>query len=138
MSGPRTTLRQKDQNLKNCVCRLALVVIVAMFPCAAGNGADENPSQLELNAQDALEMHGLTVFLFHDSYHGVFGDEKMSGLEMVLHEQRIATNGDVRLSPTPAQWDAIPKFKEPSISGHCGAGIYAARFGLFAWDASLV
>ena len=41
----------------------------------------------------------------------MFGDEKMSGLEIILHEQRIATNGDVRLSPTPAQWDPIPQFK---------------------------
>ena len=36
----------------------------------------------------------------------------MGGLEIILHEQRIATNGDVRLSPTPAQWDPIPHFKE--------------------------
>jgi len=76
------------------------------------SGTDTSPSSLQLTPQDALECHGLSVFLFHNSYHGVFGDEKMSGLEIVFHEQRIATNGDVRLSPTPAQWDPIPKFKE--------------------------
>jgi hypothetical protein len=37
---------------------------------------------------------------------------KMSGLEIILHDQRIATNGDVRLSATPAQWDPIPTFRE--------------------------
>jgi endoglucanase len=36
----------------------------------------------------------------------------MSGLEIILHDQRIATNGDVRLSATPAQWDPIPEFQE--------------------------
>jgi hypothetical protein len=36
----------------------------------------------------------------------------MSGIEVILHDQRIATNGDVRLSPTPAQWDPIPQFKD--------------------------
>jgi len=36
----------------------------------------------------------------------------MGGLEIILHEQRIATDGDVRLSPTPTQWDPIPHFKE--------------------------
>lgn len=65
-----------------------------------------------MTPQDALECHGLSVLLFHNSYHGVFGDEKMSGLEIIFHEQRIATNGDVRLSPTPAQWDPISKFQE--------------------------
>jgi len=68
-------------------------------------------SDLQLSASDALETHGLSIFLFHSNYHSVFGDQKMSGLELVFHEQRIATNGDVRLSPTPAQWDPIPQFK---------------------------
>lgn len=98
--------------MKNCVLRFVLIVMVAMLPASSHNNADEDPSALQLNSQDALETHGLSVFLFHNSYHRVFGDEKMSGLEIVLHEQRIATNGDVRLSPTPAQWDPIPKFKE--------------------------
>jgi len=68
-------------------------------------------SELEISENDALESHGLSIFLFHSLYHSVFGDQKMSGLEIIFHEQRIATNGDVRLSPTPAQWDAIPQFQ---------------------------
>src|SRR5258708_33645277 len=66
-------------------------------------------ADLQLNPQEVLETHGLSVLLFHNSYHRVFGDQKMSGLEMILQDQRIATNGDVRLSPTPAQWDAVPE-----------------------------
>jgi hypothetical protein len=31
-------------------------------------------------------------------------------LEMILHDQRIATHGDVRRSATPSQWDPIPEF----------------------------
>ena len=68
-------------------------------------------ADLHVTAQDVLETHGLSVLLFHNSYHRVFGDQKMSGIEMILHDQRIATNGDVRLSPTPAQWDSIPEFE---------------------------
>lgn len=98
--------------MKNGIFWFAVVAMVAMLTVTSRDGADENPSLLQLNSQDAFEIHGLSVFLFHNSYHGVFGDEKMSGLEIVLHEQRIATNGDVRLSATPAQWDPIPKFKE--------------------------
>ena len=69
-------------------------------------------SDLHLTQKDALETQGLSVLLFHNSYHPVFGDQKMSGLEIILHDQRIATNGDVRLSATPEQWDPIPDFKE--------------------------
>jgi endoglucanase len=69
-------------------------------------------TDLHLTQQEVLESRGLSVLLFHNSYHRVFGDQKMSGLEVILHEQRIATNGDVRLSATPAQWDSIPDFKE--------------------------
>ena len=68
-------------------------------------------SDLRLNEQDYFEAHGLSVLLYHNAYHDVFGDQKMGGLEIILHEQRIATDGDVRLSPTPAQWDPIPHFQ---------------------------
>src|SRR6516165_1418846 len=69
------------------------------------------PQDLHLTQRDVLETHGLSVLLFHNSYHHVFGDQKMSGLEIILQDQRIATNGDVRLSATPAQWDPIPEFE---------------------------
>jgi len=32
---------------------------------------------------------------------------------MILHGQRIATNGDVRLMPTPEQWDLVAGYTEP-------------------------
>ena len=32
-------------------------------------------------------------------------------MEMILHGQRIATNGDVRLMPTPEQWDLVAALK---------------------------
>src|ERR1700684_3893507 len=69
-------------------------------------------SELRLNERDYLAAHGLSILLFHNAYHAVFGDQKMGGLEIILHEQRIATNGDVRLSPTPGQWDPIPRYSE--------------------------
>ena len=69
-------------------------------------------SDLHLTQQGVLESHGLSVLLFHNPYHRVFGDQKMNGMEIILHDQRIATGGDVRLSPTPEQWDPIPEFKE--------------------------
>lgn len=71
--------------------------------CLALNAAIQWWRQgVHLTQRDVLETHGLSVLLFHNSYHEVFGDQKMSGLEIILEDQRIATNGDVRLSPTPS------------------------------------
>jgi endoglucanase len=91
---------------KTAVLKTQLVIFL-LLGAPLLRGAD-----LQLNGEDYFETHGLNVLLFHNSYHDVFGDQKMGGLEIILHEQRIATNGDVRLSPTPAQWDAIPHFQE--------------------------
>lgn len=88
--------------------RLKICLFVAFL---ASNARGQSGSALHLSQFDTLETHGLSVLLFHNSYHHVFGDQKMSGLEIILQDQRIATNGDVRLSPTPAQWDPIPDFQ---------------------------
>ncbi len=56
-----------------------------------------------------LNTQGFSVILYKDTYHPVFVDEKKAAMEMILHGQRIATNGDVRLVPTPEQWDLVAK-----------------------------
>lgn len=62
-----------------------------------------------INKSGYIETRGLNFFLFHNRY-GLFGDEKASGLEIIHHGVRTATNGDVRLDATPEQWDSIPRF----------------------------
>ena len=84
---------------------LILFVLICAVPFLSS-------SDLKITDHEVLETHGLSVLLFQNQYHRVFGDQKMSGVEIILHDQRIATNGDVRLSPTPEQWDPIPDFKE--------------------------
>jgi hypothetical protein len=69
-------------------------------------------AQLHLNDRDYLETQGLNVLVYQNKYHDVFRDEKRGGIEMILHGERIATDGEVRLLPTPEQWDATPHFKE--------------------------
>jgi endoglucanase len=92
--------------IKTSLLRALFTILPLAVPLLSFSGSD-----LQISANDTLESHGLSVFLFHSTYHSVFGDQKMSGLEIILHDQRIATNGDVRLSPTPAQWDPISQFK---------------------------
>ncbi len=85
---------------------IALVLVSGIF-LSPLHGSD-----LKLNEQDYFESRGLSVLLYHNAIHGVFYDQKLSGLEIILHDQRIATNGDIRLLPTPEQWDPVPHFKE--------------------------
>jgi hypothetical protein len=72
---------------------------------ASAAGADG----LQVSGNETLEARGLSVLLHHNAYHPYFGDQKLGGMELVLHGRRIATNGDLRLLPTPEQWDPLPK-----------------------------
>jgi endoglucanase len=76
----------------------------------SGNG-------LKLNDLDYFETRGLNVLAFSNCYDvNFFSDSKLSGIEIIHHEVRTATNGDVRLSPTPEQWDPIPQLVRRSVN----------------------
>ncbi len=59
---------------------------------------------LSLNSQEYLEMPGLNVMLAHDYY----PEGHQGGVGIIQNGQRVATNGDLRLEPTPGQWQATP------------------------------
>jgi hypothetical protein len=67
-------------------------------------------AELHVNELDYLEAQGLSVLVYQNQFHDVFRDQKLGGVEMILHGERIATDGEVRLLPTPEQWDEVPKF----------------------------
>jgi hypothetical protein len=60
---------------------------------------------LALNALEYLEMQGLNVMLAHDYY----PEGHQGGVGIIQNGIRTATNGDIRLEPTPGQWQPIPK-----------------------------
>jgi endoglucanase len=66
---------------------------------------------LKVTDKNYLDTQGFSVFLYDSTYHPVFVDQKNTAMEMILHGQRIATNGDVRLMPTPEQWDLVATLK---------------------------
>ncbi len=88
----------------------ALAALPGFF--AAGLGAQTAPAGLHLNSQDYFEMQGLSVLVYQNSFHPVFRDQKLGGIEIILHGQRIATDGEVRLQPTPEQWDPVPTLSD--------------------------
>lgn len=88
-------------------CRRLALLLLALPCCPSARAAD-----LHLNAQDYFESQGLSVLAYQNKFHEVFRDQKLGGIEIILHGERIATDGEVRLLPTPEQWDAVPTFAE--------------------------
>ena len=62
-----------------------------------------------LNESNYFEARGLNFFVFSNVYDATFDDSKISAVEVIHHGIRTATNGDVRMNPTPGQWDKLPK-----------------------------
>jgi hypothetical protein len=71
---------------------------------AAGPARLTAQEALSINDQEYLEMTGLNVMLAHDYY----PEGHQGGISIIQNGQRIATNGDVRLEPTPGQWQPTP------------------------------
>jgi endoglucanase len=73
-------------------------------------------ADLRLNELEYLEMPGLNVMLAHDDY----PEGHQGGVGILQHGRRVATNGDLRLSPTPGQWDPVPRSGEREIDAGRG------------------
>lgn len=65
-------------------------------------------NELKLNDKDYFEMPGLNVLVFHNT----FSEGHQGGLEIIQHENRVATNGEIRINATPGQWQPTAKLGE--------------------------
>jgi endoglucanase len=88
--------------------RLKACLLLALASGPTLFGAD---FAMKVTDKNYLDTQGFSVFLYDSTYHPVFVDQKNTAMEMILHGQRIATNGDVRLMPTPEQWDLVATLK---------------------------
>jgi hypothetical protein len=50
-------------------------------------------------------MPGLNVMAFQD----IYPEGHQAGVSIIQNGERVATNGDLRLDPTPGQWQPMPK-----------------------------
>jgi endoglucanase len=89
--------------MRNKIPLTALALLCGHFSPAAA---------LRINELGYLETQGLSVLVYQNQFHQIFRDQKLGGIEVILHGERIATDGEVRLLPAPEQWDAVPKFTE--------------------------
>src|ERR1700709_2434728 len=90
---------------------LTRMVACLLFALTSGPSLFSADIAMRVTERNYLDAQGFSVFLYDSTYHPVFVDQKNTAMEMILHGQRIATNGDVRLMPTPEQWDLVASLK---------------------------
>ena len=90
---------------------LSRILVCVFLALVSGPRLVEAQVAMKVNDKGYLDTQGFSVFLYDSTYHPVFVDQKNTAMEMILHGQRIATNGDVRLMPTPEQWDLVAALK---------------------------
>jgi hypothetical protein len=71
----------------------------------------QQPS-LQLNDQEYFVMPGLNVMAFQD----IYPEGHQAGVSIIQNGVRVATNGDLRLDPTPGQWQPMPKQDKRVVS----------------------
>jgi endoglucanase len=128
--------------------RAALALAFACIFTGATAVARQNPplpessqtpqTGLRLNDREYFETRGLNVLVFTNQYNGMFFDEKTAGIEIILNGVRLATGGAVRLSPTPEQWDQIPKMVERKVDKAANTITCVLRYEAFDFDSRLV
>jgi hypothetical protein len=84
--------------------------VATLLATAAASAAN-----LSLNDREYFTARGLDVLAFSNVYDGNFSDSKIAGVELIHHGVRTATNGDVRLSPTPEQWDPVATLESRTV-----------------------
>ena len=85
-------------------------LLASACPLSAGHATGAPAPVFTVSPQQTLEAPGVSVIVDHNKWSPIFFDEKNAGIQIILHDERIAVDGDVRLSPTPEQWDPVPTF----------------------------
>ena len=100
--------------------------MIGLLLCTAGAvfsqalEAQTSAPPLKLGDAGYYESAGVNWLVFSNWYDGLFADSKISGVELIQQGARTATNGDVRLSSTPGQWDAIGRLVERKVDPKTG------------------
>ena len=99
---------------------LLVAAAPALSPALAQETSSGGDAALSLSDDETFKTRGAEFLVFSNWYDGLFSDSKISGVELIHHGVRTATNGDVRLSATPEQWDPIASFGERTVDEEAG------------------
>lgn len=82
-------------------------IMVTSIDCAAC----QEP-EFKLNkASGYFQNRGVDVMAFDD----IYPEGHQSGVSVIMHGNRVATNGDIRFEQTPGQWQPVPKQGEREL-----------------------
>ncbi|MDD4226509.1 MAG: glycoside hydrolase family 9 protein [Mariniphaga sp.] len=59
----------------------------------------------KLGTSGYFQNRGVEVMAYDD----IYPEGHQGGVSLIMHGNRVATNGDIRLEPTPGQWQPVPK-----------------------------
>ena len=83
--------------------RKAIVYICFLSLLGCNSSKEEG---FKLNASSGyFQNRGVDVMAFDD----IYPEGHQSGVSIIMHGNRIATNGDIRFEQTPGQWQPVPK-----------------------------
>ena len=74
-----------------------------MFALIVGSGIVK-AQEFKLNSSGYFRNGGVDVMAFDD----IYPEGHQGGLCIIMHGNRVATNGDIRLEATPGQWQPVP------------------------------
>lgn len=60
--------------------------------------------QFKLTSSGYFQNRGVDVMAFDD----IYPEGHQGGVSIIMHGNRVATNGDIRLEATPGQWQPVP------------------------------
>ncbi|MBQ8952535.1 MAG: glycoside hydrolase, partial [Clostridia bacterium] len=80
------------------------------------NRASNNGFQLDAQ-KGYFRCEGVNIMAFD----GIYPEGHQAGVSLLMHGQRLATNGDIRFEPTPGQWQPVPKQIERTVSPEANA-----------------
>lgn len=112
----------------------ALLGAASLLATSSAFGAEP----YRLNEKGYFETRGANVLVFSNWYDGLFADSKISGVEIILKGNRLASNGDVRLMPTPGQWDEIGQMTSRTVDPATGVITTKLRYEKYDFNYTLV
>ncbi len=80
------------------LCATGLVALVVA-------GCRQQPQEFKMIPEGYFRNQGVDVMAFYDFY----PEGHQGGVCVLMHGQRVATNGDLRFEATPGQWQPVPR-----------------------------
>jgi endoglucanase len=82
-----------------------LIILLFLFAFISSGYTQSEENGLFIGEGGYFEMPGLNVLV----YNNTFAEGHQTGVEIIQHGNRVASCGELRLSPSPGQWQPLPK-----------------------------